>query len=150
MAAFFLKKFGNIKSTAYERPTNASDSTQRPFTPTQLDDPYGNKRRAKAGSALSSSLGVDYDFTESTLEAINAARRSYNAQPVVANDQMSLMAQRWAEQMARTGKLEHSPAETRHYGRQTLGENYAAFFQSELTGCYAMQCFSDCCCFLSL
>ena len=45
------------------------------------------------------------------------------------------MAQRWAEQMARTGKLEHSPAETRHYGRQTLGENYAAFFQSELTGC---------------
>jgi hypothetical protein len=35
--------------------------------------------------------------------------------------------------MARTGKLEHSPAESRNFGRQVLGENYAARFQSELT-----------------
>jgi uncharacterized protein YkwD len=38
------------------------------------------------------------------------------------NDQLSKIAQRWAEQMARTGKLEHSPAEWRRFGRQTHGE----------------------------
>jgi hypothetical protein len=36
--------------------------------------------------------------------------------------------------MAITGKLEHSPAEWRNFGRQTLGENYTAQFQVELTG----------------
>jgi uncharacterized protein YkwD len=50
------------------------------------------------------------------------------------NEQFSQIAQRWTEQMARTGKLEHSPAELRNYGRQTLGENYYAQFQGELTG----------------
>jgi uncharacterized protein YkwD len=50
------------------------------------------------------------------------------------NDQFSEIAQRWADQMARTGKLEHSPAEFRNYGRQTLGENFYAQFQVELKG----------------
>jgi len=50
------------------------------------------------------------------------------------NEQLSEIAQRWADQLARTGKLEHSPAEWRNFGRQTLGENYIAQFQVELTG----------------
>jgi uncharacterized protein YkwD len=50
------------------------------------------------------------------------------------NEQLSEIAQRWAAQMAQTGKLEHSPVEWRNFGRQTLGENYIAQFQVELTG----------------
>jgi len=49
------------------------------------------------------------------------------------NDQLSEIAQRWANEMARTSKLEHSPAELRNYGRQTLGENFTARFKRELT-----------------
>jgi hypothetical protein len=36
--------------------------------------------------------------------------------------------------MARNGKLEHSPVDWRSYEGQTLGENYTASFQVELTG----------------
>lgn len=53
------------------------------------------------------------------------------------NEQLSEIAQRWADQMARSGKLEHSPAEMRNFGRQTLGENFESSFQSELTGLLA-------------
>ncbi len=49
------------------------------------------------------------EFAQSTLEALNSARRRYNASRLELNDQLSEIAQRWAEQMARTGKLEHSP-----------------------------------------
>ena len=74
------------------------------------------------------------EFGQMTLQAINSARVQYNAQPLSLNDQLSEIAQRWAEHMARNGKLEHSPAEWRSFDRQTLGESYAASFQVELTG----------------
>jgi uncharacterized protein YkwD len=64
---------------------------------------------------------------------MNAARQRYGAPPLEVNDQLSEIAQRLADEMARTGKLERSPAESRNYGRQTLGENFTAQFQSELT-----------------
>lgn len=65
---------------------------------------------------------------------MNSVRQQYGAPPLSVNDQLSEIAQRWAAEMARTGKLEHSPAELRNFGRQTLGENFTARFQSELTG----------------
>jgi len=76
----------------------------------------------------------NHDFAVATVELVNNARQKYNAPPVELNDQLSDIAQRWANHMAQTGKLEHSPAELRNLGRQTLGENYAISFQSELTG----------------
>ncbi|CAF4559838.1 unnamed protein product, partial [Rotaria magnacalcarata] len=92
----------------------------------------------RTNSTLSaSSIGLSEDneaFALATVQAINAARRPYEAQPVHLSDQLSEIAQRWAEQMARTGKLEHSPQEWRSLGRQTLGENYFASFQVPLTG----------------
>lgn len=64
---------------------------------------------------------------------MNGVRQKYGAPAVEVSDQLSVIAQRWADEMARTGKLEHSPAELRNFGRQTLGENFTARFQSELT-----------------
>ena len=74
------------------------------------------------------------EFTESTLKLLNGYRARHSAEPLTVNEQLCEIAQRWAEQMARTGKLEHSPAEMRNFGRQTLGENFGASFQAELTG----------------
>ena len=65
---------------------------------------------------------------------MNSVRQQYGSPPLIVNDQLSEIAQRWANEMARTGKLEHSPPELRNFGRQTLGENFTARFQSELTG----------------
>lgn len=74
------------------------------------------------------------EFTQSTLNALNDIRRRYTAAPLEINEQISQIAQRWAEQMARSGRLEHSPIEWRSFDQQTLGENYSASFQAELTG----------------
>ena len=74
------------------------------------------------------------DFAHSACGAMNSVRQQYGSPPLIVNDQLSEIAQRWANEMARTGKLEHSPPELRNFGRQTLGENFTARFQSELTG----------------
>jgi uncharacterized protein YkwD len=74
------------------------------------------------------------EFAQSTLQSLNVCRRRHNAEPLTINEQLCEIAQRWSEQMARTGRLEHSPAEMRNFGRQTLGENFGASFQAELTG----------------
>ena len=79
-------------------------------------------------------MGENEDFAFATVQAINRARGAYRASPVELDGQLSIIAQRWAVQMARTGKLEHSPVDLRHYGRQTLGENFSAFYQKEITG----------------
>jgi uncharacterized protein YkwD len=82
----------------------------------------------------SSLVNENDEFIDATCRAINIARKKYNAPAVQVNGHLSELAQRWAIQMAATGKLEHSPVEMRNFGRQTLGENYAAFFQTEITG----------------
>jgi len=137
IAAFFLKKFGNRKGSNYQRPP--STSTKRPFSATQnrafdsVDENNG-VRGLSAKSHDSGSSDENDDFVHATLLAVNAARSKYGVPPVELNEQLSEIAERWASHMARTGKLEHSPAEQRNYGRQTLGENFTAVFQTELTG----------------
>lgn len=74
------------------------------------------------------------DFAFGTCEAINIMRQQYNAPPVELDDQLSEIAQQRANYMASTGKLEHTPLEIRNFGRQSLGENFTAIFQTELTG----------------
>ena len=49
------------------------------------------------------------DFVQTTCLAMNAVRQQYGAPPLQVNDQMNDIAQAWANEMARTGKLEHSP-----------------------------------------
>jgi uncharacterized protein YkwD len=55
------------------------------------------------------SLENNDEFGQSSLQALNGARRRFNSQPLELNDQLTEIAQRWAEQIARTSKLEHSP-----------------------------------------
>jgi len=81
----------------------------------------------------SDSIDENEDFAHTACLAMNAARENHGAPPLEVNSQLSEIAQAWANEMARTGKLEHSPAESRNFGRQVLGENYTARFQSELT-----------------
>ncbi|CAF4742284.1 unnamed protein product [Rotaria sp. Silwood1] len=149
IAAFFMKKFKKNKPNVYARARKPAPRTERPFSPTELnslDDSFsgttgtglvGKYDTRVISAASANDIGVSDPneiFAQATLQAINGFRRRYEAQPLELNDQLSEIAQRWAEQMASTGKLEHSPAEWRNLGRQTLGENYAASFQAELTG----------------
>ncbi|CAF0918876.1 unnamed protein product [Rotaria sp. Silwood1] len=149
IAAFFMKKFKKNKPNVYARARKPAPRRERPFSPTELnslDDSFsgttgtglvGKYDTRVISAASADDIGVSDPneiFAQATLQAINGFRRRYEAQPLELNDQLSEIAQRWAEQMASTGKLEHSPAEWRNLGRQTLGENYAASFQAELTG----------------
>lgn len=61
-------------------------------------------------------------------------RQQYDAPPVELDDQLSVIAQDWANQMAQSGKLEHRPLEYRNFGRKEIGENLATVYQKELTG----------------
>jgi hypothetical protein len=72
------------------------------------------------------SLENNDEFGQSSLQALNGARRRFNSQPLELNDQLT--------EIARTSKLEHSPVGWRSFNGQTLGENYTASFQVELTG----------------
>ncbi|UJR09643.1 hypothetical protein I4U23_013877 [Adineta vaga] len=140
VAVFFLKKFQKRKTTNYQK---SSAGTHRPFSPSEIrtindkfEDNIQNKstpRGFSARSDCSNSTEDSDDFASATLNEVNKARSRYDASAVSLNDQLSIIAQRWANHMAQTGKLEHSPAEMRNFGRQTLGENYAAVFQTELT-----------------
>ncbi len=147
-----MKKFGNTnkKPSTYQRPPSGAERVLSPTHITDLDEPDGrlttrgrsnlsskHLSRTRISSIVyiddSDSLGLNDDFAHTTCLAMNAARQNYGAPPLQVNDQLSEIAQRWANEMARTGKLEHSPAESRNFGRQVLGENYTARFQSELT-----------------
>ncbi|CAF1101532.1 unnamed protein product [Adineta ricciae] len=145
VAAFFLRKFQLKKqASAYERTPQVADTSKRPFSASEIqtyEDPYadpyaGNISRASSRkSPMYPGASEDNEeFTESTLKLLNGYRARHSAEPLTVNEQLCEIAQRWAEQMARTGKLEHSPAEMRNFGRQTLGENFGASFQAELTG----------------
>ncbi|CAF4183208.1 unnamed protein product [Rotaria sp. Silwood2] len=138
------------KPNANARAPSTKSRAEQPFSPTDiniLDDSYGSSttgtgvigkydtRVTSAASSTDTSLTNPNEvFAQATLQAINGFRRRYEAPPLDLNDQLSEIAQRWAEQMASTGKLQHSPPEWRNLGRQTLGETYAASFQAELTG----------------
>ncbi|CAF0740258.1 unnamed protein product [Rotaria sordida] len=150
IAAFFMKKFRKTKAKPHARAPNTTKRSERPFSPTDintLDNSFGTGTTGtgvigtyapRITSADSTNeiglLDSSEAFAQATFQAINGFRRRYEAQPLELNDQLSEIAQRWAEHMASTGKLEHSPPEWRNLGRQTLGENYAASFQVELTG----------------
>lgn len=148
-----MKKFGKQNPSNYKRPVSGP---QRTLSPAHInfDDSMDVSTIAGhspiSGMILSciklinsslylddtSSLNENEDFANTTRMAVNVARQKYGAPPVELSEQLSSIAQRWAEKMAETGKLEHSPAEWRNFGRQTLGENYIAQFQVELTRYY--------------
>ncbi|CAF1112230.1 unnamed protein product, partial [Didymodactylos carnosus] len=149
IAAFLLKKNSQNRRTPPKLSRTASTASDR--SKSSFSDPFRpNSRPVRTPSMRGSSHRVTKyvhpgstvrtlpedteQFASSTIERVNAARRKYNAPPVELSDLLSSIAQRCAEEMARSGKLEHSPAEWRNMGRHTLGENYTASFQSELTG----------------
>lgn len=145
IAAFFLKKFGNNKGKGQSNYVRPESGVKRPLSAANMtitddvDETAASRKPPSRGarsarSDNSSTLSEHDDFAYATCDAINRARSQYSAGRVELNEQLSTIAQRWAGTMARTGKLEHSPVELRNYGRQTLGENYAAFFQTEITG----------------
>jgi len=56
------------------------------------------------------------------LKAHNQYRRKHNTPDVTWSDSMAKQAQNWANQIAKRGKFQHSPAKS----RKGLGENIAS------------------------
>ena len=50
------------------------------------------------------------------------------------NDNLSKIAQTWADTLAKTQQMQHSPENWRKYHGQVLGENLAYLFGQPLTG----------------
>ncbi|CAF2744701.1 unnamed protein product [Rotaria sp. Silwood2] len=140
IAAFFMAKFSKKKPSKYQRPPSVNN---RPISPNEINTFENSERNttSRRSNIRSSSAKLDNsgstedsdDFAHATCEIINLFRQQYDAPPVELDDTLSDIAQDWANQMAETGKLEHRPLEYRNFGRQSLGENYAAQFQIELT-----------------
>ncbi|CAF1526974.1 unnamed protein product [Rotaria sp. Silwood1] len=139
IAAFFLTKFKKNPSK-YQRPPTVDN---RPISPTDINTVQDTERKTTSrrsairGSSAkldnSNSMEISDDFSHATCEIINLFRQQYDAPPVELDDKLTDIAQDWANQMAETGKLEHRPLEYRNFGRQSLGENFMAQFQTELT-----------------
>ncbi len=66
---------------------------------------------------------VDMKFAEDALKAHNEYRSRHQAPPLKHNKDISIIAQRWADNMARTGTFQHS--NDRNYRGDKLGENIA-------------------------
>ncbi|CAF1616126.1 unnamed protein product [Rotaria magnacalcarata] len=142
IAAFFMAKFKKRKGPARERPPSTAQN--RSITPIEIDNiDYSYRQNTSRGSATRSTSALILnnsgstedveDFAQATCQLVNGVRRQYDAPPVEVDDQLTAIAQDWANQMALTGKLEHRPLEYRNFGRQALGENFIAVFKKELT-----------------
>jgi len=72
---------------------------------------------------------TDRVFIDDCVKSINDFRRSHQVSPLTHNSAVSVIAQRWADQLARTCSLGHNANAT--YSGQPLGENCAYKWYSD-------------------
>ena len=74
-------------------------------------------------------------FRMDSLQSHNEYREKHNAPPLQYSEDLSMYAQYWAENMAKTNRLVHSPAEWRlKFNNEPLGENVVLTNGFNLTG----------------
>lgn len=84
----------------------------------------------------SNSENVDLNqFRMESLASHNDFREKHNAPPLQYSEDLSMYAQYWAENMAKTNRLVHSPMEWRtKFNNEPLGENVVLTNGFKLTG----------------
>ena len=80
------------------------------------------------------SVDTNSQFAMDALVTQNKYRALHNVPPLAFNENLSKIAQQWADSLGKTQKLEHSPLNWRKYKNVPLGENLAYLFNSPLTG----------------
>jgi len=73
---------------------------------------------------------ADAKFISDAEAAHNRYRADHGAQPITHNKDMSKMAQKWADHIAKKGSLSHSSHSDRKHSGQHCGENCAMSFTS--------------------
>lgn len=58
----------------------------------------------------------------------------HNVPPLQSNDNLSKIAQTWADTLAKTQQMQHSPENWRRFNGSVLGENLAYLYGQVLTG----------------
>lgn len=128
---------GDVKRCASEGPTGSGTSPTPPYDPTYVAQPQlgtGQQPRqaqsidpeGHAGStwmADPASVGGPLSpFANEVLAAHNATRAEYGAPPLKWDDGLALRAGNWAGELAKIGRLEHSPREGRGTERENLAQ----------------------------
>lgn len=72
------------------------------------------------------------DFQRAALEVHNDLRSHHQVAPLTLTPQISAVAQKWAEHMAKQGSLSHSKPDQRMYKGSQMGENIAMKFDSRI------------------
>lgn len=99
--------------------------------------PKGNKKQSSSSNKKGSSTNKgdsNKNYVKDALDAHNHFRTVHQAGKLKLNNELSTIAQQWAETIAKTNNFEHS---NNNYLGQSLGENIAMRFTSsgdELTG----------------
>jgi hypothetical protein len=87
---------------------------------------------------LADPTGDNYDLSQFRMDALaahNEYREKHNSPPLQYSEDLSMYAQYWAENMAKTNRLVHSPAEWRlKFNNEPLGENVVLTNGFPLTG----------------
>lgn len=92
-----------------------SNAKFQPAGPGPGGEPYQSRPRDDSGSALS------VKEAENLLQYHNKARRDVGVEPVKWSRTLAVFAQRWADEVARTGDLSHRPRKGEW--KQEFGEN---------------------------
>ena len=82
---------------------------------------HNHTKMCKTNKKESSVEELINDFQKQLLEEHNKRRRQHGAPPLQWDQDIANETQRWADKMAKEGKLQHSSADKRHH----LGENIA-------------------------
>lgn len=92
-------------------------------------------QKVKQGTPLSQEYNeTNSQFAMEALIANNKYRTIHNVPPLKYNENLSKIAQSWAETMGKMQKMQHSPPNWRKYKSNQLGENLAYLFNAPLTG----------------
>lgn len=84
-----------------------------------------------AAPLLMGALGPRENFDARILAAQNRERNTIGAPPLRWNPELAVEAQQWAQQLARTGKFEHSPDDPRRPEGENLWAGTVGYYQPE-------------------
>jgi uncharacterized protein YkwD len=80
---------------------------------------------------LIGAIGPRQNFDGRILEAHNRERTALGIQPLQWNAALAAEAQLWAQQLARSGRFEHSPDDPSHPEGENLWAGTAGYYQPE-------------------
>lgn len=100
----------------------------------QILNTNGADKGSFNGSTATAAQLTQATFGMEALISHNKYRTLHNVPPLEYNENLSKIAQKWADNLAKTQQMQHSPENWRRYNGVPLGENLAYLYGQPLTG----------------